>query len=81
MKEIKFFKFKMQYLVIAVALLSVCSMCNDDKEPETMLDLSEKVSLYAKFGFSGFRQYGDDHTGLGFNLNGNSLSLGMYYTF
>ena len=26
MKEIKFFKFKMQYLVIAVALLSVCSI-------------------------------------------------------
>ena len=50
-------------------------------KPGLSLDLSEKVSLYAKFGFFGFRQYGEDHTGVGFNLNGNSLSLGMYYTF
>ena len=50
-------------------------------KPGLSLDLSEKISLYAKFGFFGFRQYGDDRMGLGFNLNGNNLSLGMYYTF
>jgi len=50
-------------------------------KPGLALDLSEKISLFAKFGFFGFRQYDDNHTGLGFNLNGNNLSLGMYYTF
>ena len=35
MGKIIFFRFKMQYLVIAVTLLSVCSMCND-KEPDTI---------------------------------------------
>jgi len=50
-------------------------------KPGLSLDLSEKINLFAKFGFFGFRQYGEDHMGLGFNLNGNSLSLGMYYTF
>ena len=50
-------------------------------KPGLSLDLSEKISLYAKFGFFGFRQYDEDHTGVGFNLNGNNLSLGMYLTF
>ena len=50
-------------------------------KPGVSFDLSDRISLVAKFGFFGFRQYSDDNTGIGFNLNGNDLSLGLYYTF
>lgn len=50
-------------------------------KPGVALDLSEKISLVAKFGFFGYRQYNDDHDAVGFNINGNNLSFGVFYTF
>lgn len=50
-------------------------------QPGVALDLSEKVSLVAKFGFFGYRQYGEEEDAYGFSIDGNGLSLGVYYTF
>ncbi|MDR2914686.1 MAG: porin family protein [Tannerella sp.] len=50
-------------------------------KPGVALDLSDRISLVAKYGFFGYRQYDDDHDAFGFNINGNGLSLGMFYTF
>ena len=50
-------------------------------KPGVALDLSEKVSLVAKFGFIGYRRYGDNRDALGIDLSGNNLSLGFFYTF
>jgi len=50
-------------------------------KPGVALDLSDRISLIAKFGFLGYRQYNDNHDAAGFNINGNSLSLGVFYAF
>ena len=47
MKNFKLFRFKPQFLVIAVAFLSVCGMCNDDKEPDTLAADLSKVTFEA----------------------------------
>ena len=53
MEKIKFFRFKMQYLVVAVTLLSVCSMCID-KEPDTITeDQDGTIPNNAKYNASG----------------------------
>ena len=50
-------------------------------KPGVSFDLSERVSLVAKFGFLGYRQYSEDHYDFGFSAEGNGLSLGVFYTF
>lgn len=50
-------------------------------KPGVALDLSDRISLVAKFGFLGYRQYNEDHEAVGFNINGNGLSFGVFYTF
>lgn len=50
-------------------------------KPGVALDLSKNISLVAKFGFFGYEEYGDDSEGFGFDVNGNSLSFGLYYSF
>jgi hypothetical protein len=48
--------------------------------PGVSLDLSRNVSLVAKFGFLGYRDYGDEDA-YGFLLDGNGLSFGVFYSF
>jgi len=41
---------------------------------------SDKVTLVATTGFLGYQAAGDDNA-FGFNVNGNNLQLGAYYSF
>ncbi|MDR2920710.1 MAG: porin family protein [Tannerella sp.] len=50
-------------------------------EPGVALNLSKRVSLVTKFGFFGYREYSDDHDAFGLNLDGNTLTFGVYYSF
>lgn len=50
-------------------------------KPGIALDLSERISLVAKFGFFGYRQYAEDDDAYGFSIDGNGLSLGVFYMF
>lgn len=50
-------------------------------KPGVALDLSKNISILAKFGFFGYQEYDDDSDGFGFDLNGNSLTFGIYYSF
>lgn len=50
-------------------------------KPGIALDLSDRISLVAKLGFFGYRQYSEDDVTYEFTLGGNGLSFGAYYTF
>jgi len=50
-------------------------------EPGVALDLSKRISLVTKFGFFGYREYSEDHNAFGLNLDGNTLTFGVYYSF
>lgn len=50
-------------------------------KPGVALDLSRRISLVAKFGFFGYREYGEDDDAYGFTIDGNGLSLGLFYSF
>jgi len=48
--------------------------------PGIKLAASDKVTLVASTGFLGYQAAGDDNV-FGFNVNGNGLTLGCYYSF
>jgi len=50
-------------------------------KPGIALDLSKNFSILAKFGFLGYQEYDDDSDGFGLDINGNSLTFGLYYSF
>jgi hypothetical protein len=50
-------------------------------KPGVAMFLSDRLSLVAHFGFFGYEKYFSESSGLGFRLNGNSLSLGLNYYF
>ena len=56
-------------------------------KPGIAVNLNDKLSFVAHAGFLGYQYSKDDHEGakaantFGFNLNGNSLSFGVYYNF
>ena len=49
-------------------------------KPGLAVNLSENVSLVAKYGFLGYEKF-EDASNFGLNLNGNALSFGFYYSF
>lgn len=49
--------------------------------PGVKFEMSDKVGLVAKLGFIGYQKVEDTYDAFGFNVNNNSLSLGMYYNF
>lgn len=48
--------------------------------PGVKFAASDKVTLVASTGFLGYQAAGDDNA-FGFNVNGNNLQLGVYYSF
>ena len=54
-------------------------------KPGVSVNLTEKLSFIAHVGFLGYREADDEpvlgENGLGFNLDGNALSFGLYYNF
>lgn len=54
-------------------------------KPGLSVNLTEKLSFIAHVGFFGYRDADDEpvfgQNGLGFNLDGNALSFGLYYNF
>ena len=50
-------------------------------KPGLSVKLSDNFSILAHYGFLGYESYNDDHDAFGLDLNGNSLSFGLYYSF
>ncbi len=49
--------------------------------PGVKFVMSDKVGLVAKLGFIGYQKVENAYEAFGFNVNNNSLSLGIYYNF